>query len=142
MRLNNQNYRSLLWLALAAFCVFTLLGCGAKGQPAEFEQTAGEMKEGPGVLSGETGEFTIYDSKKGGPFWEQSKKDVEKSPEESGTQAQASSDKPAAAGESAREKPVTAEEAREYKEFLEWKREKKEFQEFRKWKESKEGSAE
>ena len=143
MRLNHQNFHGLFWLALAVFCAFALLGCGAKGQPAEFNQTAGEMKEGPGVFTGESGEFTVYDSKKGGPFWEQSQKEAQKSPGASGTEPQASSGKTAVvAGETVPERPVSDEEAREFQEFQEWKREKKEFQEFREWKESKKGSAE
>ena len=50
-----------LWIALV---LAVLMGCGAKA--GEFKQTAGEMKEGPGVLTGEEGEFTLYDSNKGG----------------------------------------------------------------------------
>ncbi|MBT8331324.1 MAG: hypothetical protein KJP06_03245, partial [Deltaproteobacteria bacterium] len=55
----------LFWIGLV---VATLMGCGAKGQPAEFEQTAGEMKKGPGVLTGEEGALVVYDSKRGGAF--------------------------------------------------------------------------
>ena len=46
--------KSTLWMFLGiALTVAILIGCGGKGQPAEFNQTAGEMKEGPGVLTGE-----------------------------------------------------------------------------------------
>ena len=51
-----------LWIGLAAAI---LMGCG-KGRPAEFKQTAGEMKEGPGVFTGEEGAFVVYDSDRGG----------------------------------------------------------------------------
>ena len=51
----------LIFLAIIA-----LLGCNAK--PYDYQPTAGEMKPGPGVLTGEDGELTIYDSKRGGAF--------------------------------------------------------------------------
>ena len=50
MRHLRLTLTALLWIGLAAAL---LTGCGAKGQPAEFEQTAGEMKEGPGVFTGQ-----------------------------------------------------------------------------------------
>ena len=42
-----------------------LIGC-AGGKPYDYQPTAGEMKQGPGALTGESGELTIYDSKQGG----------------------------------------------------------------------------
>jgi hypothetical protein len=135
---------ALLWIGLAAAL---LIGCGAKGQPAEFEQTAGEMKEGPGVFTGEEGEFTIYDAKKGGPFW---KHDQEKSGEaskETGKGAQADSGEPSgtppvAADQTSGEVQVAPEEAKEFQEFQEWKKEQQSFQEFQEWKKSAAGKAE
>ena len=45
-----HNYQMTLKKLLGIGLALALLtGCGAKSQPAEFEQTAGEMKEGPGV---------------------------------------------------------------------------------------------
>ncbi len=120
-----------------------IIGCGAKGRPAEFEQTAGEMKEGPGVFTGEEGEFTIYDSKKGGGFW---KRQQEKS-EEASEEAQAASSKPSettrvATDQTSKEPQVTPEAAKEFQEFQEWKKEQKSFQEFQEWKKSAKGKAE
>ena len=50
----------------AGLVIVTLVGCHAK--PYDYEPTAGEMKPGAGVFSGEDGELTIYDSKKAGVF--------------------------------------------------------------------------
>jgi hypothetical protein len=113
---------TFLWFALAAAL---LMGCGAKGQPAEFEQTAGEMKPGPGAFTGEEGEFTIYDSKKGGAFWKQNQEKPQ-----------------TASGAAGKETQVTPEEAKEFQEFQEWKKEQKSFKDFQEWKQSAEGKAE
>jgi hypothetical protein len=135
-----------LWIGLAAAI---LMGCGAKGKPADFNQTAGEMKEGPGVFTGEEGEFAIYDSKKGGPFWKHSKENAEGASKETGKEAPASSDQSAevsstqvAADARSKESDVTPEAAREFREFQEWKKEQKEFQEFQEWKKTSKGAAE
>ena len=129
-----------------------LMGCG--GKPAEFKQTAGEMKEGPGVLTGEEGAFTVYDSKKGGPFWDRSKEKSAESAEaqpdkasaEAGIAASDQASGPGQAGETgggASGTPgISPEAAREFREFQEWKKEQKEFQEFQKWKKTSEGAAE
>jgi len=143
-----HNNKSILWTLLwMGFAVAILMGCGAKGQPAEFEQTAGEMKEGPGVFTGEEGEFTIFDSKKGGPFWKQNQEKSEEAPEEAGKEAQAASGKPSettqvAADQISPKGQVTPEEAKEFQEFQEWKKEQKEFREFQEWKKTSKGAAE
>jgi adenylosuccinate synthase len=136
-----HNYQAtikkFLWIGLAAAI---LMGCGAK--PSEFKPTAGEMKEGPGVFTGKEGEFAIYDSKKGGPFWKHSK-------EEAGKEAATTSDKTSevsqiqiAADDKSKEAQVTPEAAREFQEFQEWKKEQKEFEEFQEWKKTSKGAAE
>jgi hypothetical protein len=126
-----------------------LIGCGAK--PGEFRQTAGEMKEGPGVLSGEEGEFAVYDSKRGGPFWKHSKENAEEAAKEeseaAGRETPATSDKPSettqvAAGQTSKESDVSPEAAREFQQFQEWKKEQKEFQQFQEWKKTSKGAAE
>jgi hypothetical protein len=132
------------WIGVAAAL---LIGCGAKGQPAEFEQTAGEMKEGPGVFTGEEGEFTIYDSKKGGPFWKQQPEKSGEAAKETGKEAQAASGTPSettpmAADQTSGEVQVAPEEAKEFQEFQEWKKEQQSFQEFQEWKKSADGKAE
>lgn len=140
--------KSTLWtLLLIALAIALLTGCGAKGQPAEFEQTAGEMKEGPGLLTGEEGEFTLYDSKKGGPFWKNNQEKAGQASKGTGKDAQAASGKPSettpmAAGQTSGEVQVTPEEAKEFQEFQEWKKEQQSFQEFQKWKKSAKGKAE
>jgi hypothetical protein len=65
----------LFWMSLATAIV---MGCG--GKASEFKQTAGEMKEGPGVLTGEEGAFVIYDDKKGGPSGNTPKRNLKKRP--------------------------------------------------------------
>ena len=135
-----------LWIGLAAAI---LMGCG--GRPSEFKQTAGEMKEGPGVFTGEEGELTVYDSKKGGPFWKQSKENSEEAAKEeseaAGRETPATSDKPSettqvAAGQASKESDVTPEAAKEFREFQEWKKEQMEFREFQEWKKTSKGAAE
>jgi len=132
-----HNHKSTLWILLwIVLAAALLIGCGAKGQPAEFEQTAGEMKEGPGVFTGEEGEFTIYDSKKGGPFWKHSSQNSEEAANQAEKEAQAAAD------QTSKEPQVTPEAAKEFQEFQEWKKEQKSFQEFQEWKKSAEGKAE
>ena len=135
-----------LWIGLAAII---LMGCGAKGRPSEFKQTAGEMKEGPGVFTGEEGEFVVYDDKKGGPFWKHSKENVEEGSKETGKEAPAISDQSAevsptrvASDDRSKESGITPEAARDFQEFQEWKREQKEFREFQEWKKTSQGAAE
>ena len=133
-----------LWIALAAVM---LMGCG--GRPSEFKQTAGEMKEGPGVFTGKEGEFVIYDDKKGGAFWKNSKENAEETAKETGKAAPATSDQSAevapaqvAADDRSKESDVTPEAAREFQEFQEWKKEQQEFREFQEWKKTSKGAAE
>ena len=143
-----QYEKSTLWtLLLIGLAIALLTSCGAKGQPAEFEQTAGEMKEGPGVFTGEEGEFTIYDSKKGGPFWKNQQEKSEDASKEGEKEAQAASGKPSetapvAADQTSSEVQVSPEEAKEFQEFQEWKKEQQSFKEFQEWKNSAEGKAE
>ena len=135
---------TFFWIGLTAAL---LMGCGAKGQPAEFKQTAGEMKEGPGVFTGEEGEFTIFDSKKGGPFWKQNQEKSEEASEETGKEDQTASGKPSettqvAADQTSRKAQVTPEAARDFQEFQEWKQEQREFHKFQEWKKTSKGAAE
>ena len=133
-----------LWIGLAAAI---LMGCGAKGKPYDYQPTADEMKEGPGLFTGEEGEFAIYNSKKGGPFWKQSKEKSEEASKEAGKEAPTTSDEPSqttqvAAGKTSKESDVTPEDAKAFQEFQEWKKEQKEFQEFQEWKKTSKGAAE
>ena len=144
-----HNNKSTLWTLLwMAFTVAILMGCGAKGQPAEFEQTAGEMKEGPGLFTGEEGALVVYDSEQGGMLPQvKNRKESEEGAEAADKPEQAASDKPTestqiAASETSAEKQVTPEAARDFQEFQEWKKEQKEFQEFQEWKKTSQGAAE
>jgi hypothetical protein len=149
---NKPTLWMLLWMGLA---VAILTGCGAKGQPAEFNQTAGEMKEGPGVFTGEEGALVIYDSKKGGGLLqrfkekseETAKAESEKTSEAADKNEKEASDKTLeatqiAADQTSTETQVTPEAAREFQEFQEWKKEQKEFEEFQEWKKTSKGAAE
>ena len=147
-----HNYNSTLWIFLGiALSAAMLISCGAKGKPAEFEQTAGEMKEGPGVFTGEEGALVVYDSKRGGAFPQFRGNKSEEGPKEASEKAAetapATSDKPAAstqmaAGQTSTETQVTPEAAREFQEFQEWKKEQQEFREFQEWKKTSQGAAE
>ncbi|MGD9237914.1 MAG: hypothetical protein PVF09_14625 [Desulfobacterales bacterium] len=146
MHKNKSTLWSLLWLGLA---VAILTGCG--GKPAEFKQTAGEMKEGPGVLTGEEGALVLYDSKRGGAFPQFREKQPEEGSKEASEKAakdeSAGSAKPAgstqvAAGQTSTETKVTPEAAREFQEFQEWKKEQQAFREFQEWKKTSQGAAE
>ncbi|MBW2443725.1 MAG: hypothetical protein JRH12_24860 [Deltaproteobacteria bacterium] len=148
-----HNKQSNLWmLFLIALTAALLTGCGAKGQPAEFEQTAGEMKAGPGVFTGEEGALVVYDSERGGmlPQFNNRKQSEEGSKEASdkaGIDESATSDKSAestqlAAGQTSTGEQVTPEAAKDFQEFQEWKKEQKEFRKFQEWKKTSQGAAE
>ena len=146
MHNNKSTLWMLLWMGLA---VAILIGCG--GKPAEFKQTAGEMKEGPGVLTGEEGALVVYDSKGGGAFPQfrenKSEEGSKEASEKTDEAAPAVSNTPAeptqvAAGQTSAETQVSPEAARDFQEFQEWKKEQKEFQEFQEWKKTAQGAAE
>ena len=128
-----------LMVLVAGLVLFALAGCNAK--PYDYEPTAGEMKPGPGVLTGESGELTIYDSKKGGLLPKESAADAAETSSEKTTDA--SAEATAAAGTQAGTEPaVTSEEAREFQQFQQWKKEKEQFHNYQQWKKSDKGSAE
>ena len=60
------------WMILAAgLLIFALAGCHARPDEKQLDEWKnlegpGEMKPGPGLFSGQDGELTLYDSKKGG----------------------------------------------------------------------------
>ena len=148
MHHNQSTLWIFLWIGLAAVLV---MGCGAKGQPAEFEQTAGEMKKGPGVFTGEEGALVIFDSERGGTFPQfrgnKSEEDSKDTGQEAGKDESTTSDKPAestqmAAGQTSKESKVSAEEAKAFQEFQEWKKEHAEFRKFQEWKRTSKGAAE
>ena len=62
-----RKFMAASWMTLLiSLALVAILGCNAK--PYDYQPTAGEMKQGPGLLTGEDGELTVYDTKKGGAF--------------------------------------------------------------------------
>lgn len=147
-----HNTKTILWVLLGiGLAAAILMGCGAKGQPAEFEQTAGEMKKGPGMLTGEDGALVVYDSKRGGAFpqfgGKKSEEDSKAASENTASDAPAAPKTAAesaqiAAGQTSTEAQVTPEAAREFREFQEWKKEQQAFRQFQEWKKTSQGAAE
>ncbi|MBW1641974.1 MAG: hypothetical protein JRJ76_03970 [Deltaproteobacteria bacterium] len=118
----------MIAVCLVSIALLTLPGCG--GKPFDYNPPS-EIPEGPGILSGEDGEFTIYDSKsdKGGK--------KSKATAETDVPAAEKTDAAVAAGE----KMPDSKEYLEFQEFQEWKKSKqdaKEYQEFQEWKKWKE----
>jgi hypothetical protein len=106
-----------------------LIGC-AGGKSYDYQPTAGEMKPGPGALTGESGELTIYDSKQGGLF---PKGDDSKAETATATAA-------AQEGKASTESSTEDKEFQEFQEYQQWKKEKQEFREYQEWKKSAESS--
>ena len=104
------------------------VGCGGKS----FEYTPpDEMKPGPGVFSGEEGEFTVYDSKT-----------ASKQKEEAVKSKSVPQTAEAAAGAAAAGAAAQSDEAKEFEDFQRWKKDKEAFEEFQRWKQSEQGSEE
>ncbi len=102
---NTITSASRLRNLLIGFTLIALAGCGGKPFTPD---TPDEIPSGPGVLSGEDGEFTIYDSESGLFGKKKNKKDSETAEDNA--------------------------EAKEFLEFQQWKKEAKEFREFQEWK--------
>ena len=124
---------------LTCLAIMALTGCNAK--PYDYQPTADEMKQGPGVFTGEDGELTVYDSKKGGIFPKESgAKDTGTSSDKSGqTTEAAGAGVTTAAAQSATgaaKKPDKAGEFQEFQEFQQWQQEKAKFHEYQQWKKS------
>lgn len=111
-------------ILIGGLLMWTLIGC-AGGKPFDYKPTAGEMKDGPGLFTGEEGALTIYDSKKGEGFEKGSTKHTDDVRAQSGKVTQ-----------------IPPAEAEEFMEFQKWKNENKEFQKFKEWKNSAQGSKE
>lgn len=120
--------------AVLLFCAIILthtVGCGAKS--FDYQTQGDEMMPGPGVFSGDDGEFTLYKSK-APPADEAAGKATAPSTRETDAGAAV----PSTAATESQIPPA-------YKEFLEfqaWKQEKADFESFQEWKESKEGAVE
>ena len=105
---------SLVWMA--GFVM--ILGC-ANSKPFKYH-SGNEIPEGPGLLSREKGEFTIYDSTKKASAPAKEEKAV------SGPSAPA---------------PAT-EDGEAFRQFQEWKQEQAEYEAFQEWKQSQKGAQE
>ena len=146
------QYRMALLISLA---IMALLGCNAK--PYDYQPTAGEMKEGPGVLTGEDGQFTIYDSKKGGAFPKNSDAKAAETSDEKTAQTTAAREQRLQRRPVQRAKPVNSRNFRSSSNGSRKKRSStntssgrqssegsadfKEFQEYQQWQKSAKGSS-
>ena len=116
-------------MLLMGVALLALMGCAAP-EPYDYQPTAGEMKEGPGVLTGDSGELTLYDSQNGGLL-----------PKE-GEAAQKDQTKAVAqSSESTKDSSAQAQDFQEFQEFQQWKDEKQEFRDYQEWKKSDKNSA-
>ena len=130
--LKKKAQMGFILLALAAGWLFyALTGCNAK--PFDYQPTAGEMKEGPGVFTGKSGELTVYDSQKGGIFPKDSDAKTADGKGENTAETAGAVQQPAPM-------PVGTQNYREFQEFQQWQKEARsatDYQEFLEWKEFK-----
>jgi hypothetical protein len=104
--------KSIPTTILLAVGAALLIACTS---PKPFTYHSGtDIPEGPGVLTGKSGAFTIYDSNKKAPAAEQAK-DVN-----GGTPA----------------------DQQAFRQFQQWQKERKDFEAFQQWKKSRQGNAE
>jgi hypothetical protein len=113
-------------ISILALVASLLLGC-AQAKPFKYH-SGNEIPEGPGLLSKEKGEFTLYDSNK----------------QAATPQPQATGAAPAAGAAATSAPAVTAPPAdsTEFQQFQAWKKEQQEFEAFQEWKKSEQGSRE
>jgi len=133
-----MRFNTVSWVVIAVgLALFALAGCNAK--PFDYQPTAGEMKQGPGVFTGKDGELTVYDSKKGGALPKDGDAQAaETSVEKTGQTTEAAG---APAATEPAKGPDKAGEFQEFQEFQQWQKEKGQFHEYQQWKASSEGSA-
>ena len=130
-----QHIRRTIWILLwTLLAIVLLVGCHAKADNQQLDeweklQGPGQMKAGPGLISGEEGKFTIYSSKKSASA------STEKETAAAGAQG------PAADTRSA-ETPAGSKEYQEFQEFQQWQKEKEQFREYLEWKKAAEGTPE
>ena len=114
---------------LLAVLLYAAAGC-AGGKSYEYENTAGEMKPGPGALTGEEGELTVYDSEQGGFF-----------PALRTSEAEKTATAETQSGQQTAQSAPGDQDFQEFREFQQWKKEKQEFREYQEWKKSARDSA-
>lgn len=108
-----KSKRTLLILMLTVSML--AIGCGGmKPKPFEYE-SANEIPSGPGLLTGKSGEYTVYDSNK------------------------RKTDQQPPAGAAPTSETLSPADSEEFRRFQQWQQEKEEFEEFQEWKRSSEG---
>lgn len=110
----SASYCGLLIVILSV--ALLAVGCGIKPKPFKYE-SANEIPKGPGLLTGESGEYTLYDSNK----------------------RKADKQQAAEAGTTSTSEALTPADSEEFRRFQQWQKEKEEFEEFQEWKRSNEG---
>jgi hypothetical protein len=83
LKIKPQNWL----LPIIGLLIFALAGCHARPDEQQLKnweniEGPGEMKPGPGLLSGEDGKFTLYSSKQGGAFPKKGEAEASKAPSE------------------------------------------------------------
>jgi len=124
----------MIAVCMVNIALLALPGCG--GKPFVYNPPS-EIPDGPGVFSGEDGEFTLYDSKSG-KVGKKSKAAVETV----APTAEISGAEKTGAAVAAGEKMQDSRGYLEFQEFQEWKKDKREFKVFQEWKKSKQGAKE
>jgi hypothetical protein len=119
------------WMMLLTVAALLVLIACAAPEPYDYQPAAGEMKKGPGLLTGESGELTLYDSKKSGLL-----------PKEGEVAEKNKTEAAAPSAESTKDSSAQAQEFKEFQEFQQWKNEQQEFREYQEWKKSDKNSAE
>jgi len=124
----------IIAVCIVSIALLALPGCGSK--PFVYNPPS-EIPDGPGVFSGDDGEFTLYDSKndKGG-------KKSKAAAEADVPAAEISGAEKTGAAVAAGEKIQDSKEYLEFQEFQEWEKNKRGFKEFQEWKKSKQGAKE
>jgi hypothetical protein len=129
MLIPKSSHNLATWL-MAVIAAVLLAGCGAK--TFDYHPDT-EIPGGPGVFSGQNGDFTIYDSESGkAAEGGKSKNAVDETAATGSAPSRATPTK----------EPTDAEAYREFLEFQQWQQEKKEFEAFQQWKKSRQGTRE
>ena len=121
------NFRRLL---AAGLFLSAMAGCQVTPDEKQLDEWKnlegpGEMKPGPGLFSGQDGELTLYDSKKGGLLQKKGEAEAAKPATEKTAQTNAAAGAATAAGTS-----DEGQEFQEFQEYQQWKKEKQEFHEY------------
>ena len=126
---------------MLCFALVMIAGCNGKSFKYVNEN---EIPPGPGVFTGEKGEWTIYDSDAKKEPGQKSVAAESDEPAEKTTAADRKTEQTAgaAAGGSAAATVAQDPDTLEFKQFQEWKKEQRDFRAFQEWKKSKQGARE